>query len=90
MGVGEIINCKWAVGDNGRLQIEGRQHTEIKKTIATKEKNVNDAPTKKTIFDHLVKQTQSKNIPTETGIFGSHMKLRIVNDGPVTIPMEFR
>ncbi len=44
----------------------------------------------KTIFDHLVKQTQSKNIPTETGIFGSHMKLRIVNDGPVTIPMEFR
>jgi len=37
----------------------------------------------------LVKTVKSKNIPTEIGIFGSHMKLRIVNDGPVTIPMEF-
>ena len=44
----------------------------------------------KKIFCQLVKTVKSKNIPTEIGIFGSHMKLRIVNDGPVTIPMEFR
>ena len=42
----------------------------------------------KKIFYQLVKTVKSKNIPTEIGIFGSHMKLRIVNDGPVTIIID--
>tara|TARA_B100001996_G_scaffold309594_1_gene251250 strand:- start:792 stop:1259 length:468 start_codon:yes stop_codon:yes gene_type:complete len=43
----------------------------------------------KKIFDQLVEIFKEKKIPTKTGIFGSHMKLRILNDGPVTIPLEF-
>ena len=43
----------------------------------------------KKIFDQLVEIFKGKKIPAKTGIFGSHMKLRIINDGPVTIPLEF-
>ena len=43
----------------------------------------------KKIFDQLLKKFQRKNIPIKTGVFGSHMLLRIVNNGPVTIPLEF-
>ena len=28
-------------------------------------------------------------IPTQTGVFGAHMEVSLVNDGPVTILMEF-
>ncbi len=41
------------------------------------------------IFDQLVKIIKRKKVPTKTGMFGNHMKLRIINDGPVTIPLEF-
>lgn len=40
------------------------------------------------IYEQLIKMIKRKNIPTKTGVFGSHMKLRIINDGPVTIPLE--
>ncbi len=30
-----------------------------------------------------------RGIPTQTGVFGAHMKVSLVNDGPVTIIMEF-
>ncbi|MFL2790760.1 MAG: D-aminoacyl-tRNA deacylase [Paracoccaceae bacterium] len=43
----------------------------------------------KKIFYELVEQIKNKDIKIKTGIFGVHMKLKIVNDGPVTIPMNF-
>ena len=44
----------------------------------------------KKIFDELVKKIKRKNIKIQTGVFGSHMRLKVVNDGPVTIPMDFQ
>ena len=31
----------------------------------------------------------ARGIPTQTGVFGAHMGVELVNDGPVTILMEF-
>jgi hypothetical protein len=31
----------------------------------------------------------NRSIPTQTGIFGAHMGVAFINDGPVTILMEF-
>lgn len=31
----------------------------------------------------------ARGIPTQTGVFGAHMAVALVNDGPVTIMMEF-
>ena len=44
----------------------------------------------KKIFDELIQKIKRRNINIETGVFGCHMKLKIVNDGPVTIPMDFQ
>ena len=44
----------------------------------------------KKIFDELAQRIKGKNIKIQTGIFGNHMKLKSVNDGPVTIPMDFQ
>jgi len=30
-----------------------------------------------------------RGVPTQTGVFGAHMQVSLVNDGPVTIMMEF-
>jgi len=32
---------------------------------------------------------RARGIPTQTGIFGANMKVALINDGPVTIVMEF-
>ncbi len=44
----------------------------------------------KKIFDGLIQKIKRKNIKIHTGVFGCHMKLKVVNDGPVTIPMDFQ
>ena len=44
----------------------------------------------KKIFDELIQKIKRKNIKIQTGVFGCHMKLKVVNDGPVTIPMDFQ
>jgi len=44
----------------------------------------------KKIFDELVQKIKRKNIKIQTGVFGRHMKLNVVNDRPVTIPMNFQ
>jgi len=35
------------------------------------------------------KMLDDRGVPTQTGIFGAHMKVSLVNDGPVTIVMEY-
>ena len=44
----------------------------------------------KRIFDELIQKIKRKNRKIQTGVFGCHMKLKVVNDGPVTIPMDFQ
>lgn len=42
----------------------------------------------KPLCDHFIKYLQSLGIKVQSGAFGSHMKVEIVNDGPVTIVLD--
>lgn len=41
-------------------------------------------------FNHLVGIARARHPRVETGRFGAHMKVRLVNDGPVTFWLEAR
>ena len=40
------------------------------------------------LFDYIVEKTKETVDVVETGIFGAHMKVSLVNDGPFTIVLE--
>lgn len=42
------------------------------------------------LFDYFVQQLRSAGVPVETGRFGAHMHVTILNDGPVTIVLDSR
>lgn len=44
----------------------------------------------KTCWENLNEALLSKNIPLERGVFGAHMEVKLVNDGPVTIWLDSR
>lgn len=44
----------------------------------------------KKLYNLLNQMLKEKNIQVETGIFGSDMKVELINDGPVTILLESR
>ena len=37
------------------------------------------------LYDYFVKACREKAVPVETGVFQAHMKVRLINDGPVTL-----
>ncbi|WP_039017726.1 D-aminoacyl-tRNA deacylase [Halocynthiibacter namhaensis] len=41
------------------------------------------------LYEYFITRMQSEGISVQTGQFGADMKVRLLNDGPVTIPMEF-
>lgn len=41
------------------------------------------------LYEYFITRMQAESIPVQTGKFGADMKVRLLNDGPVTIPMEF-
>ncbi|WP_341908578.1 D-aminoacyl-tRNA deacylase [Polaromonas sp. YR568] len=40
------------------------------------------------LYDHFVAQARIAHAPVETGQFGADMKVHLVNNGPVTIPLR--
>ncbi|MFN3526465.1 MAG: D-aminoacyl-tRNA deacylase [Paracoccus sp. (in: a-proteobacteria)] len=40
------------------------------------------------LYDHFASALRALGIPVETGIFGADMKVRLLNDGPVTIWLD--
>ena len=50
----------------------------------------NDAPPEKAkqLYEYFVLQTKNLGLKVETGSFGAHMKVELLNDGPVTILLE--
>ncbi len=40
------------------------------------------------LFDHFVATLRQLGVPVQTGVFGAHMQVALVNDGPVTIILE--
>lgn len=41
------------------------------------------------IFDTLVAALRNRGVTVETGRFGAHMQVSLVNDGPVTVVLDF-
>lgn len=41
------------------------------------------------LVDSFAQMLEARGVPTQTGVFGAHMQVALVNDGPVTIVMEF-
>jgi D-tyrosyl-tRNA(Tyr) deacylase len=41
------------------------------------------------LYNYFVAQAQRAHSPVQTGQFGADMQVHLVNDGPVTIPMQF-
>ncbi|MDR3397122.1 MAG: D-aminoacyl-tRNA deacylase [Pandoraea sp.] len=44
----------------------------------------------KRLFDHFVTQARTRHPVVETGEFGAHMRVSLVNDGPVTFWLQTR
>ena len=42
----------------------------------------------KELYEYIVNQLKKSEINIETGIFGSDMKVGLINDGPVTIMLD--
>ena len=42
------------------------------------------------MYERLVAEWRARGIRVETGVFGAHMKVALVNDGPVTILLDSR
>ena len=40
------------------------------------------------LFDHLVSLAEATSVPVERGRFGAHMRVALVNDGPVTFMLR--
>ncbi len=40
------------------------------------------------VYEAFVAALRAEGVPVETGVFGAHMQLELVNDGPVTILLE--
>jgi D-tyrosyl-tRNA(Tyr) deacylase len=40
------------------------------------------------LYDYLVQRAQASHPHVQTGVFGADMQVHLVNDGPVTIPLE--
>jgi D-tyrosyl-tRNA(Tyr) deacylase len=41
-------------------------------------------------YETAVKEIRARGVPVETGSFGAHMKIHLVNDGPVTFILDSR
>jgi D-aminoacyl-tRNA deacylase len=40
------------------------------------------------LYDYFVARARAAHAPVQTGEFGAHMQVQLVNDGPVTIPLR--
>jgi len=40
------------------------------------------------VYEAYVEALRAGGVPVETGVFGAHMRVELVNDGPVTILLE--
>lgn len=42
----------------------------------------------RTLFDRLVAVARQRHQEVATGIFGANMQVSLINDGPVTLPLQ--
>jgi D-tyrosyl-tRNA(Tyr) deacylase len=41
-----------------------------------------------TVYEAYVEALRAEGVPVQTGVFGAHMQVELLNDGPVTILLE--
>lgn len=46
--------------------------------------------TARALYEHFLSLVRERGVKVEEGEFGAHMKLGLVNDGPVTITLDSR
>lgn len=42
----------------------------------------------KEMYEYFISKVKEQNIPVQTGVFGAHMEVNLLNDGPVTFVVE--
>ena len=42
----------------------------------------------KKMYEYFISKVKEQNIPVKTGVFGAHMEITLLNDGPVTFIIE--
>ncbi len=42
----------------------------------------------KKMYEYFISKVQEQNIPVKTGVFGAHMEITLLNDGPVTFIID--
>ena len=40
------------------------------------------------MYEYFISKVKEQNIPVKTGVFGAHMDVQLLNDGPVTFVVE--
>jgi len=50
--------------------------------------NAADPETANALYEYFSKRCREAGLPVETGIFGAHMDVELINDGPFTIILE--
>jgi D-tyrosyl-tRNA(Tyr) deacylase len=52
--------------------------------------HIAEAPDKaKELLEKLAKKIEEKGVPVKQGVFGAHMMIELINDGPVTLYLEY-
>ncbi len=46
--------------------------------------------TARTLYEEVVRRLRSAGLKVETGVFGAHMQVELLNDGPVTFMLDSR
>src|SRR5690606_41721064 len=47
-------------------------------------------PEAEPLVELFARELEARGVPTSTGSFGAHMEVELVNDGPVTLDLDFR
>lgn len=42
----------------------------------------------KSLYEAFIAEVKKSQVPVEMGVFGAHMKIRLINDGPVTLIID--
>lgn len=42
----------------------------------------------KKMYEYFISKVKEQNIPVQTGVFGAHMEINLLNDGPVTFIVD--
>lgn len=42
----------------------------------------------KEMYEYFISKVQEQNIPVKTGVFGAHMEVKLLNNGPVTFVID--